>query len=173
MRSVPVGQLEADFDFGNGPSRATAINWCDTFTAYLSTGVPNIEVYLEANALERWLYALSSSQSSWIQNPLVQAFAGASADVWLSRQGKSLSTALAQRNRCMIVEARDHNGAGVQLRLTTPDPYQVTSDCALAIVERVLAGAARPGFCTPGMLFGDTLLAQISGANIERRTFQQ
>src|SRR5262249_27310589 len=32
-------------DFGRGPRRASLLTWGDVYTAYRSTGIPNIEVY--------------------------------------------------------------------------------------------------------------------------------
>ncbi len=174
MTTVPVGELERDFDFGAGPSRCTAINWCDSFTAYYASGIPNIEVYLEAGAWERWMYLLSSRNSGLIQQPLVQAWLTAAADWWFpDHEDRRLVSDLADRQRCMVVEATNDAGAGIQLRLTSPDPYRVTRDFAIAIVERVLAGDGLAGFQTPATVFGDTLLKSASALKIERRTIQQ
>jgi len=172
---LPVGHLERSFDYGDGPSRSTAINWCDAFTAHLTTGIANIEVYLEANALERLLYAISSSSSWWISQPLVQAWLRAGADWWLGGRStdETLSEALDGRRRCLVVEATDTNGRGVQLRLTSPEPYRVTAECATAIVARVLEGQVSPGFATPAMVYGDELLREISNVRLERRWIQQ
>ena len=159
MVTVPVGQLQADFDFGSGLSRSTAINWCDTFTAYFTSGIPNIEVYLEANAFERWLYTLSSKSNAWISQPVVQAMLGTSADMWLARGDQHLSNALKNRQRCVIVEASNADGRGVQLRLMTPEPYKVTRESTLA------------GFQTPATMYGDGLLQEISGSRLEQRFF--
>jgi short subunit dehydrogenase-like uncharacterized protein len=40
-------------DFGRGPRHASLLTWGDVFTAYRSTGIPNIEVYASKNAVAR------------------------------------------------------------------------------------------------------------------------
>jgi short subunit dehydrogenase-like uncharacterized protein len=51
-------------------------------------------------------------------------------------------------------EAEDDAGGRVTSRLVTPEGYAFTALSALAVVERVLAGHAPPGFRTPSLAFG-------------------
>jgi short subunit dehydrogenase-like uncharacterized protein len=52
----PDRQAPISVDFGAGPVEAASIPWGDVFTAYFSTGIPNIEVYVAAPpALRRQL----------------------------------------------------------------------------------------------------------------------
>src|SRR5262249_5328240 len=56
MTSVPLGALERSFDYSEGDRLSTAVSWADVFTAFLTTGIPNIEVYVEMNLLEKGVY---------------------------------------------------------------------------------------------------------------------
>ena len=47
--NVPLAHQVRRIDFGNGPKRAMTIPWGDVSTAYHTTGIPNIEVYIPAN----------------------------------------------------------------------------------------------------------------------------
>jgi short subunit dehydrogenase-like uncharacterized protein len=174
MTDVPVGTLERDFDFGAGPRRCTAINWCDAFTAFFSTGVRDVEVYLEADALRRALYGMSSAGAAVVRQPVVQAFLGTAADWWFSAGGHAeLLPALANRSRAIVVEATDTDGAGVALRLHSPEPYRVTRESAVTIAEAILGERWQPGFRTPAAVYGDALLGRLSGLRAERRALQQ
>ena len=51
-------------------------------------------------------------------------------------------------------EAGDDVGKKVVSRLRGPDGYTMTVRTALAIVDRVLAGEAAPGFQTPSKVYG-------------------
>ena len=55
---TPVGRLERDFDYGEGDQPSMAFSLADVFTAYLTTGIPNIEAYLEFILPARFLAPL-------------------------------------------------------------------------------------------------------------------
>ncbi len=171
MIRVPVGRLERRFDFGAGERLATAINWIDTFTAHATTGIPNIEVYLEADTLARSMYALSSANHYFIRQPLVQSLLTTQAEWFLSLGSRrNLDARLHDRKRSLVVEVANARGSRVQLRLTTPDPYRVTQECAFAVISRVLQGQVEAGYRTPAAVYGDGLLDELSDCQLEMRT---
>jgi short subunit dehydrogenase-like uncharacterized protein len=57
----------------------------------------------------------------------------------------------------------DAQGNAVETRMQTPEGYTLTVLSSLLIVEKVLAGAARPGFQTPSLAFGPDLVLEIEG----------
>ena len=60
-------------------------------------------------------------------------------------------------------EVRDDHGCWATSWLRGPEGYTTTALTALAVVEGVLAGAAKPGFQTPGKLFGGDFILTIPG----------
>ena len=46
LRRIPLGSRARRIDFGAGEKLATAIPWGDVSTAYRTTGIPNIEVFI-------------------------------------------------------------------------------------------------------------------------------
>src|SRR5438552_12002536 len=48
LKKVPTAWKTRTIDFGAGPVKAITIPWGDLATAYYSTGIPNIEVYMAA-----------------------------------------------------------------------------------------------------------------------------
>lgn len=60
LTRIPIGRLERQFDYGEGPRTSFAVTLADVFTAYITTGIPNIEGYFEASlgagppGLSRW-----------------------------------------------------------------------------------------------------------------------
>lgn len=48
-------------------------------------------------------------------------------------------------------------------RLRGPDGYTLTVRSALAVVERVVAGVAPPGFQTPSSVFGPDFVLGLEG----------
>ncbi len=58
--AIPAGSRAREFDFGAGASSAMVAPWPDPFSACLTTGIPNIEAYLEADSLTRSTYRAAS-----------------------------------------------------------------------------------------------------------------
>jgi short subunit dehydrogenase-like uncharacterized protein len=53
LRTIPHGSIERRFDFGAGAVPAIAVSWADLASAFNSTGIRNIETYVEATPLVR------------------------------------------------------------------------------------------------------------------------
>jgi short subunit dehydrogenase-like uncharacterized protein len=149
--AVGVGTLERTFDFGDGERIATAVSWADVFSAYYTTGIANIEVYVEADAWARWLYQFGA----WLAEPLqlkpVQSLLSLPTRAW--PRGPTERQRIGAP-RVIVAEAEDRYRRCVTARLYTPDGYSFTLLSAVAIAQRVLAGEFRAGFQTPAQVFG-------------------
>ena len=160
LRHVPAAWKTRVIDFGAGPTKAITIPWGDVSTAFHSTGIPNIEVYTAAPLRVR-LAARASRRLGWLLGSgIVQGFlkrriqAGPAGPSEEERaQGKSL----------VWGEVEDAAGQKVVSRLRGPEGYTMTVRTSLAVVERVLAGEAMPGFQTPGKLFGPDFVLGLEG----------
>lgn len=151
-------------DFGRGPRKAITIPWGDVATAYHSTGIPNIEVYLAAPAGFRLAVRLSRYVAPVLASRPVQRFlrarvrAGAPGPTDAERaRGKSL----------LWGEATDGAGGRAVSRMRTPEGYTLTALAALAIVDKVLAGSAPRGFQTPSRAYGPDFVLGIEGVSRE------
>jgi short subunit dehydrogenase-like uncharacterized protein len=164
LTSVPVGRLERTFDYGEGQRVSTAVNWADVYTAYYTTGIPNIEVYAEAPFLERGLYQFCS----WFAQPMRlapwQKVLDLQASVW--PEGPS-SAERADATRVIVAEAEDCWRRQVRCRLFTPDGYDFTAVAALEVAQRVLKGEYLPGFQTPANVYGPDFVCLMEGVRRE------
>src|SRR5438270_531382 len=70
--AVPAGGLQRDFDFGAGPSRCMAAPWPDPYSAFFTTGAPDIEAYLEADSMTRAAYGALSVFAPALRLPLAR-----------------------------------------------------------------------------------------------------
>jgi short subunit dehydrogenase-like uncharacterized protein len=70
----------------------------------------------------------------------------------------------------MVVEALDPWRRVRRLRMRTCDGYTASVLTGAAAVERVLAGAAQPGFQTPGRVFGPRFVFDTGAAVLEPPT---
>ena len=161
---LPWSGLEHDFDYGRGLRTSLAVESADVITAGCTTGIPNIEVYLELLPWERAALLASRLLVGGLRSPFSLAL--------LRAQVETLppGPTLAERRRArhtVVAEAEDHAGRLVNSRLHTPDGYTFTAAAALSIVERVLAGELKAGFQTPSQVYGADFALDLEGVTRE------
>lgn len=162
LKRVPSAWKTRSLDFGGGPAKAITIPWGDVATAYYSTGIPNIEVYLAAPLSTR-LLARASNYLGWLfrSTNLLDTFRKAI-------QAGAPGPTPEQRAKSKTVlwgEVKDEADNRVEAWLEVPEAYTLTVQTALAIVDRVLQGRIVPGFQTPSRLFGADFILQFDGVS--------
>ena len=146
-------------DFGDGLQRAVSIPWGDVSTAYHTTGIPNIEVYLSAPAGARAGMKLTSYLGDGLDNGAVQR--GLS---WLIDRYVDGPDTETRRSGTARVWGEARTGdTRVVSRLRTPETYQFTVESALLAAEKVLDGDAPEGYQTPASAFGPDLVLELDG----------
>jgi short subunit dehydrogenase-like uncharacterized protein len=149
--SVPFGSDKRRIDFGAGESWAIALAWGDVATAYFSTGIPNIRVYLGASRV-----AAAIAPAMNVLRPLLEIPA---LERGLSRWAHAANRGPDERQFHHGVsriwgEARNGTGKKVAARLITPDAYRLTIDAAIMVLEHLLRESPQGGFYTPSRLMG-------------------
>jgi short subunit dehydrogenase-like uncharacterized protein len=162
LTHVPMAWRTRTIDFGRGPVRAMTIPWGDVSTAYRSTGIPDVEVYMAASLsqvaaarLLRWFgWALGSrAVQGWLKRRIRAGPPGPTDEERV--RGESL----------LWGEAADAAGGRVASRLRGPEGYTLTALAALAVVGRVLGGEAPPGFQTPSLAYGPDFVLGLPGVS--------
>lgn len=156
---VPAAWKTRGIDFGDGPTSAITIPWGDVATAYYTTGIPNVEVYMAAPAALRTILKLSRPLGPLLGSRPVQWFL--KGRIRSGPAGPSAAHRRRARSR-LWGEARDAREVVVS-RIETLEGYELTARTALAAVERVLAGGVAAGFQTPGLAFGPDFVLEIEG----------
>jgi short subunit dehydrogenase-like uncharacterized protein len=149
-------------DFGQGPLEAMRMTWGDVFTAYYSTGVPDIEVYMVLPAAMRKQLGLLKT--------LRPLFRFAPLRALLKRGVRPGPSAEARAKTVTHVwgEVADEQGRSAVSRLHGPEAGLVwTTRAAIAAVKQVLSGNAAPGFQTPGKAFGADFVLECEGVRRE------
>ncbi len=164
IQRVPACWRTRTINFGRGPVTAMTIPWGDVSTAWYSTGVGNIEVYMAASAGQRLLARLSRYLGWLLGSGPVQR--------WLKRGIDSRAPGPSAEQRAAGVsllwgEARDEQGGRVVSRLRGPEGYTLTALTALEIVDCVFAGEFVAGFQTPAKAYGADFILRIPG--VERQ----
>jgi short subunit dehydrogenase-like uncharacterized protein len=160
LTRVPTAWKTRTIDFGRGPVKAMTIPWGDVSTAYRSTGIPNVEVYLAAPFTARALARLSRLFGWLLRSPGVQG--------WLKKRIRAgppgpTDEERARGTSALWGEVTDDAGRRAVARLRGPEGYTMTVRTALAAVERVLAGDALPGYRTPSLAYGPDFVLGIQG----------
>lgn len=162
MISVPVGRLQRRFDFGAGERDSVAVSWADVFTAYHSTGIPNIEAYFDADIASRALYQLGAGLADAARLAPVKSLIAALTGILPEGPDQDRR----RRERCVIVaEAEDSWRQRRTVRLQTPDGYSFTAEAAAAIAQHILQGEFTCGFQTPAKVYGADLVLGFPGTH--------
>jgi len=160
LTPVALGHRARMIDFGRGPETAIAIPWGDVSTAYHSTGIPDITVYMAMPAAMRAGIAFAGMFAPLLGSAVVQRMLKAGV-----RAGPAGPTDAERARGVSHVwgEVTDAAGRRAVSRLRTPEGYTLTALAALEITARVIGGAAPVGYQTPASAYGPDLILAIPG----------
>ncbi len=157
-----TGVLSRKIDFGDGPVTAMSISWGDISTAYYSTGIPDITVYIPTSAkmLRR------ARRAQWVR-PLfrvgfVQAYLKAQVDRKIRGPSEEQRAGATTR---VWGEVADAQGNRLTASLTTANGYTVTQLAPVAIIEHLVANDTPSGSLTPSMLMGKDFASSLEGSS--------
>ena len=158
LTTVPTGSLTKEINYGPFKIPSLNIPWGDISTAWRSTGIPNIEVYIGSNE-KQIAYAKRSNYINWLLRlrwvkdymlkKIDQKPAGPSDEK--RAKGK------------MYLWGKVWDGAGKEssARLETIDGYTLTAKASVLIAEKILNENFKTGYQTPAMAYGAGLIMEL------------
>lgn len=161
--SIPSGSKTRVVPFDHGKKIGVCIPWGDVSTAYWSTAIPNIEVFLGSSEKEikqmrtmgklGWLLGLGPVQS------------------FLKRQVEKRVPGATEAERAATTshfwgEVSNAEGRSASMTLTGPDAYDLTVDAALHATVKVAAGNIAPGAHTPSTALGPEFVLSLDGVSL-------
>jgi len=158
--SVPNLYDSKEVDFGRGPTRLVTMGWGDVSTAYHSTGIPNVTVYMGFPKV-----MISMMKFTKIAGPLLYTRTARNFIKWLigiffapgpSREQNKTGFSL------LIAEVTDGTKT-VRAKLRTPEAYYLTALTSVEIMKRILSNDLKPGFQTPSKVYGADFILQFAG----------
>jgi short subunit dehydrogenase-like uncharacterized protein len=164
LTNVPTGSLTRTIDYGGREKLSMAVAWGDVSTAFHSTGIPNIEVYMPAPRAAVAGAKLMSRVPGLVGSSAVQGFLKRRVD---SRPAGPTDQERETGRSLLFGEVKNAQGDVARSWLKTPEGYTLTALTALAIAQRSRDGSARPGFQTPSRVFGPDFVLEFTG--VERR----
>ncbi len=158
--AVPLAYKTRTFSLDGRPRTAMTIPWGDLYTAFVSTGIPDIETYLVAPPRA----IASARRANWIRpllglTPVVRFL---QRRIESSVQGPSAEKRAATRSR-IWGEVRNGKGEQRTVEIDTPNGYDLTVTGALGIVQHLLEHPATGGYYTPSMLMGAEYVLSLPG----------
>jgi short subunit dehydrogenase-like uncharacterized protein len=164
LTSVPLGEKTVQVDFGAFAMEALNIPWGDVSTAWRTTGIPNIEVFMGAsekqiNLAKKSKYVNWLVRQRWIKDLLLRQ---------IDRRSPGPSTEKRESGRSYLWgKVWDESGKTCTARLETVSGYKLTALTSTSIAARILSGEFKPGYQTPAAMFGPDLILEIENT---RRT---
>ena len=161
IRRIPLGSRSRRIDFGDGEKLATAIPWGDVSTAFRTTGIGNVEVYVPVSPS-----ALTGLRRLGRLGWLLRRKAVVAFMKWRIAKRPPGPDAATRETTPVFVwgEAKDGDGKIAVARLRVPNGYTLTTDSAIAIARRLLEGEVPAGFTTPARLMGSDFVTRLPGA---------
>lgn len=161
--SVPLAHEVRRIDFGRGEKLAVAVPWGDVSTAFHTTGIPNVTVFIPSTRLGVWFMRLGNVFKPVMAMPWVQRWLQGLAGALV----KGPDEAARLQAPCHVWgEATNAAGHRVVARVQTPNGYSFTVPGALTVVQHLLTATTRQaGFVTPARLMGSGLVTQVSAAS--------
>ena len=159
--AVPLAFSVRRIDFGDGEKLAMTIPWGDVSTAWYTTGIPNIEVYIpgspgmisgarRANYF-RWLLGWQPVQRAIKKR--------------IDKKVKGPDEALRARLPTHVWgEVRNAAGVVRTARVKTANGYSLTVTGSLTVVEHLLREEPAGGAYTPSRLLGADLVTKLPGS---------
>lgn len=156
--TVPLAHSARRIDFGNGVKSAMAIAWGDVSTAYYSTGIPNIAVYVPAPP---W-FILGAKLSNLVApllrlKPVINALQSL-----ITKRIQGPDSAARDRMPSYVWgEAANARGDKRVARIKTANGYSLTVTGSLEVVQHLLQNKVPGGAYTPSMLLGPELVSRL------------
>ena len=164
--TVPFGEKLLDVDFGSYKTSTMNISWGDVSTAWRSTAIPNIEVYMGAS--ERLIrYAKLSRYINWLlRRPWFRQYLRGRVD---KRRAGPTERQRSGGRSLLWGRVWDDQGEVRESVMETSSGYTLTAKTSVFIAEKILLGKFKPGYQTPAMAFGaDLILASDNASRIDR-----
>ncbi|MEJ2159622.1 MAG: saccharopine dehydrogenase NADP-binding domain-containing protein [Chromatiales bacterium] len=160
--AVPLAYRTRRIDFGDGEKLAMTIPWGDVATAYFSTGIADIDVYIPASP--RLVSRLK--KMNWVR-PLLGV--GIVQDFMKKRIERSVKGPTPEQRERLSTslwgEVQNPAGEVRAARYTTANGYTVTVDAAVRIAEHLLDNQGASGYLTPSQLMGANFAFELPGSS--------
>lgn len=164
ITKVPLHKGLRKIDYGKFTTISARIPWGDVSTAYHSTGIPNIEVYMGITGKAARMIRLSQLFNWLLKKRWVKKFL-------LKKIDQTTGPDESKRDKAQsyLVGLAWNNEKKAKTQLVTPNGYTLTALSSVSITNKILNGEFKTGFQTPSLAYGSDLILEFEG--VERTDF--
>ncbi len=160
LQKTSLGSRVKNVRFLEKEKLCVGIPWGDVASAYYTTGIGNIEVFSTSTPTMLGVVRVMGRMRPLLAFPplkaVIKKFLGAS--------GVGPSPEVRATTFCRIWgEVSDGVGNKKEMRLQTPNGYDLTVESSLYAVKAVLSGKVEPGAWTPSKAFGAEFVMGLPG----------
>ena len=163
IQSVPLAYETRSIPFAQGARHGMTIPWGDVYTAFISTAIPNIKVFLSvppatAKRLRRIRWLQPVLGWPWVQRLLKKR---------VEQRVSGPDSQRREQTRTKVWgQVTDDQGHTLSAELETPNGYAITVDASLGIVQYLVQQAAgnkpvQGGYYTPSLLMGADYVSRL------------
>lgn len=161
IEKVPLGHKGFHIFIGGKKYFVMSIPWGDVSTAYVTTGISNIETY---TGIPSTVYRLLQFQKlfNWL---LRTSFIRKLAQNKIEARPAGPNDEMRSKAKALVWgKAFNDEGKEATVMLETPDGYTLTAHSSLIIANKILQENFKPGYQTPASAYGSPLVFEIPGA---------
>lgn len=160
---VPLAWKSRTFDRDGEARTAMTIPWGDVYTAYVSTGIPNVETYMAVPPST----VARVRRLRWFKPLLGLGFVQSFMKKRIDASTPGPSAAKREKTDCRVWgEVRNARGDTATLSLAAPNGYALTATASVGMVRAALEGGRPGGYYTPSMLMGARYVLSLPGVNL-------
>ena len=162
ITQVPLAYKERQIDFGVGQKNAVTIPWGDVSTAFYSTGIPNIEVYIPLSPKA----AKNMRKMNWLRWLVKFKFVQNKMKQQVSKKAKGPNELQREKLRTFLWgEVSNAAGEKIVARIETCNGYQLTYLAAVEVAKFLMENTVDGGAYTPSKLIDNQLIFKIPGTS--------
>jgi len=164
LLEVPLAWKSRTIPFAHADRSAVTIPWGDVYTAFISTGIPDIEVYMAVSPRT----IAKMRRMRWFQPLLGLGFVQSYLKKQVENRVRGPSDTKREKTRSELWgEVASADGRIVSATMTAPNGYDLTVTAALGIAQHLLENDVEGGYYTPSLLMGATYAASLAGVEMK------
>jgi short subunit dehydrogenase-like uncharacterized protein len=161
IKSKPLGKSTMMVDFGEFKQICTGISWGDISSAYASTGIPDIEVFMGASESQIKKLRLIDKISFLFKSGIIRKILKKQVD----KRPEGPDEQRRKNSRAWFWGQVTDGNTTIEARLQTNEGYTLTADATTKIAERILKGNFSIGYQTPASAFGPGFITELPGSS--------
>jgi len=161
---VPLAWKSRTIPFAHADRSAMTIPWGDVYTAFISTGIPDIEVYM---AVPTGTIA-NMRRMRWFKPFLGLGFVQSFLKKLVENRVHGPSESKREKGRSELWgEVTSADGRTISATMTAPNGYDLTVSAGLGIAQHLLENDVEGGYYTPSLLMGAAYAASLPGVEMK------